>query len=63
MLSQGVCCGMGMGLVFVLLVSIMATYFQKRRVVAIGIVIIGAAFGGIIYPIIFQVILSRIEFH
>ena len=32
-----------MGLVFVLLVSIMATYFQKRRVVAIGIVIIGAA--------------------
>ncbi|KAH6671281.1 MFS monocarboxylate transporter [Halenospora varia] len=62
MLSQGVCCGIGMGLVFVPSVSITATYFQKRRAVAVGIVTTGAAFGGIVYPIIFQALLSRFGF-
>ena len=63
MLSQGVCCGIGMGLVFVPSVSITATYFQKRRAVAVGIVTTGAAFGGIVYPIIFQALLHRLGFH
>jgi MFS family permease len=61
-LSQGVCCGIGMGLVFMPSVSVTATYFQKRRALAVGIVTTGAAVGGIFYPIMFDVLLSRLDF-
>jgi MFS family permease len=62
LLSQGVCCGLGMGLVFLPSVGIPATYFVKRRALATGIVTSGASLGGIIYPVIFEQLLDTIGF-
>ncbi|CAL3970613.1 unnamed protein product [Diplocarpon coronariae] len=62
MLSQGVCCGAGMGLVFIPPISITATYFQRRRALALGIVTTGAAVGGIFYPIILELLLEGLGF-
>jgi predicted MFS family arabinose efflux permease len=51
-----------MGLVFIPSISITAAYFQTRRALAVGIVTSGAAIGGILYPIIFEALLARIDF-
>ncbi|PBP24183.1 riboflavin transporter MCH5 [Diplocarpon rosae] len=62
MLSQGICCGAGMGLVFIPSISITATYFQRRRALALGIVTTGAAAGGVVYPVVFEHLIESLEF-
>lgn len=50
-LSQGVGMGLGMGLIFVPVVSIPSHYFKRRRALVAGIVLAGNATGAIIFPI------------
>ncbi|KAE8363024.1 major facilitator superfamily domain-containing protein [Aspergillus caelatus] len=50
LLSQAVCVGIGSGLVFTPGLSIMGSYFQKYRSVAVGLSAAGAATGGMVYP-------------
>jgi len=50
-LSQGVGMGIGGGLVYVPAMAVQAHHWQARRALAMGIVITGSSFGGIIYPI------------
>ncbi|CRG92024.1 hypothetical protein PISL3812_09079 [Talaromyces islandicus] len=49
-LSQAVCVGLGNGLLFTPGLSVMSSYFQKNRVVAVGLSAAGAATGGMVYP-------------
>lgn len=51
-LSQGVLQGLGNGLLFTPLVSLVATYFSKNRTVALGFAACGAPTGGVIFPIV-----------
>ncbi|KAH9474891.1 MFS-type transporter eupM [Psilocybe cubensis] len=50
-LSQGVGMGVGLGLTFVPTVSSIVHHFQKRKVLATGIVMSGSSLGGIVFPI------------
>ncbi|PCH33722.1 MFS general substrate transporter [Wolfiporia cocos MD-104 SS10] len=50
-LSQGVGMGIGAGLMLVPAVSIQAHHWQKRRSLAMGIVMTGSGVGGLFYPI------------
>jgi MFS family permease len=62
LLSQGICQGIGDGLLFCPIVALMATYFTKKRTMAISISACGAATGGLIFPAIAQSLLHRIGF-
>lgn len=53
-LAQGVCVGFGFGLVFVPSITIVSTYFLKKRSAALGIAVTGSATGGLVFPAIAQ---------
>lgn len=61
-LAQGICQGLGDGLTFCPTVSLVATYFSKKRALAMAFTASGAAIGGIIFPLIAQQLLPRLRF-
>ena len=61
-LAQGICKGLGDGLVFCPTVSLVATYFSSRRALAMAVTASGGATGGIIFPLIAQQLLPRVGF-
>ncbi|VDB97969.1 unnamed protein product [Peniophora sp. CBMAI 1063] len=62
LLAQGVCLGIGNGLLFTPSVAIVATYFERKRGLAVGIAITGSSVSGIIYPVIFRQLQPQIGF-
>ncbi|TVY81309.1 Aspyridones efflux protein apdF [Lachnellula suecica] len=62
LLAQGVCCGLGNGCLFCPSLTILSTYFSKKRSLAIGIAAAGSATGGMIFPAMVQQLLPRIGF-
>ena len=61
-LAQGVCVGLGNGLVFCPTIALLSTYFQRRRALAIGIAACGSATGGLIYPVMVRQLLPTVGF-
>ncbi|KAI0155203.1 MFS general substrate transporter [Xylariaceae sp. FL1272] len=61
-LTQGVCLGLGSGLVYVPSISAVSNDFTTHRALAIGVAASGAAFGGVIWPIAFRQLLPSIGF-
>lgn len=61
-LAQGICGGLGNGLVFCPSLAVLSTYFTKKRSVAIAIAASGSSTGGLIYPVIVQRLLPKIGF-
>jgi MFS family permease len=49
-LAQGICMGLGNGLLFCPCISTVSTYFSKRRNIAIGMAACGSATGGLVFP-------------
>ncbi|MCJ1341413.1 hypothetical protein MMC09_006709 [Bachmanniomyces sp. S44760] len=62
LLAQGVCTGIGNGLLFCPTLTLLATYFTKRRALAISIAASGTATGGLLFPGLVEVLLPRIGF-
>lgn len=63
MLAQGLCQGIGNGLLFCPAVSLVATYFSPRkRALPVAWVACGGATGGMVFPAIAQSLLGRIGF-
>ncbi|KAK4098529.1 MFS general substrate transporter [Parathielavia hyrcaniae] len=50
LLAQGVCMGLGNGLLFCPCISTVSTYFSRRRNLAIGMAACGSATGGLVFP-------------
>ncbi|KAL8936823.1 MAG: hypothetical protein Q9216_004734 [Gyalolechia sp. 2 TL-2023] len=61
-LAQGICTGLGNGLIFCPALSVLSTYFSTRRALAIGIGASGSATGGLIFPALVQQLLPKIGF-
>jgi MFS family permease len=61
-LAQGVCCGIGNGCLFCPALSLLSTYFTKKRSLAIGIAAAGSATGGMVFPAMVQQLLPKIGF-
>ena len=61
-LAQGVLGGLACGMIFTPVVSTVGQYFAKWRAWAMGVVVSGAAFGGIIFPVTLNRLLSQIGF-
>ncbi|OJJ07189.1 hypothetical protein ASPVEDRAFT_155085 [Aspergillus versicolor CBS 583.65] len=61
-LSQGLCLGLGSGLMFTPMLSLVATYFSRNRSLAVGMAAAGSSTGGLIFPAIVKQLLPRIGF-
>lgn len=62
MLTQGVLTGLGGGIFFCPCIGLVATYFSKRRAIAVGLATTGNSVGGMIYPILSRELLPRLGF-
>ncbi|KAI1503584.1 major facilitator superfamily domain-containing protein [Biscogniauxia marginata] len=61
-LAQGVCTGLGLGFMFMPTVTVITSYFRKRRVLALTISSAGAGTGSIVFPATVQYLIPRIGF-
>ncbi|GME46618.1 MFS transporter [Neofusicoccum parvum] len=61
-LTQGICKGLGDGLVFCPTISLVATYFSRKRSMAMAFTASGGATGGIIFPLISQQLQPKVGF-
>ena len=62
LLAQGICQGLGNGLVFPPTVALVSTYFRKRRAVAVSVMSTGTATGGIVFPVVARQLLGKLGF-
>ena len=62
LLAQGICQGLGSGLVFTPTVALVSTYFSKKRAVAVSCMTAGTATGGIVFPVIARQLLDKVGF-
>lgn len=58
LLSQGICGGLGAGCLYVPTISLLPTYFSTRLGLAIGVANAGAAFGGVVFPLMLSRLLD-----
>lgn len=61
-LAHGVCTGMGNGFLLTPMMTLIATYFQRRLPLVFGIAACGSVTGGLIYPIMARTLLPTIGF-
>ncbi|GME48726.1 Major facilitator superfamily [Neofusicoccum parvum] len=61
-LAQGLCKGLGDGLVFCPTVALVATYFSTRRALAISAAATGGATGGVVFPLMARQLLPTVGF-
>lgn len=61
-LAQGLCVGLGAGMLFVPCVSLIPTYFSTKLGLAVGLASAGSSVGGIIYPIVLYQLLDKVGF-
>ena len=57
-LAQGILGGIACGIIFTAVASIVSQYFTTLRAWAVGVLVTGAAIGGIIFPIMLNRLLS-----
>jgi len=61
-LAQGVCVGLGQGLIAVPAVPILPQYFMKHKALAVGVAVSGSSLGGVIQPIVLRQLQPKIGF-
>nr|POE96970.1 aspyridones efflux protein apdf [Quercus suber] len=62
-LTQGFISGLGMACFFVTSSQVVATWFKKRKSLAIGIVASGASIAGLVYPIMVKFLITSLGFN
>jgi len=61
-LAQGICQGLGDGLLFCPTIALLSTYFVKNRAFAISLAACGGATSGMVFPAVVQQLLPKIGF-
>ncbi|KAH7054504.1 major facilitator superfamily domain-containing protein [Macrophomina phaseolina] len=62
LLSLGICTGLGCGCLFIPSVAVAATYFSSKRAIATGLAAAGGSIGGIIFPIVFRLLIEEVGY-
>lgn len=62
LLAQGLCTGIGSGIIFCPTLGLVTTYFSRHKGIAVAIVTSGNSFGGAIYPVVVRYLLHSIGF-
>jgi MFS family permease len=58
-LAQGLCLGMGLGIIFTVAIGCVSHFFAKKRGMANGLVASGSSFGGIVFPIMLNKLINK----
>ncbi|KAF7955013.1 uncharacterized protein EAE97_000272 [Botrytis byssoidea] len=61
-LAQGICCGLGIGCLFCPALSVASTSFSKNKMLAVGICACVSATGGLIFPVMFQQLITPLGY-
>ncbi|KAH8664009.1 major facilitator superfamily domain-containing protein [Xylariales sp. PMI_506] len=61
-LAQGICTGMGLGLVWMPATTVVSSYFNKRRSLAMNAASAGTGTGSVIFPAMVQYLIPQIGF-
>ncbi|KAF2877003.1 major facilitator superfamily domain-containing protein [Massariosphaeria phaeospora] len=61
-LAQGVCMGLGAGLLYIPSMALVGIWFSRKRALAMGVVMSGIAVGGVIYVIMFDRLTTSVGF-
>ncbi|KAM0426463.1 hypothetical protein ACHAPT_008154 [Fusarium lateritium] len=61
-LAQGLCTGLGMGLMYMPTVAVISSYFQKKRALALTTSASGSGVGSIVFPLVVQNLQTKIGF-
>jgi len=61
-LAQGLCTGLGLGIMFMPPVSVMNSYFKERKTFAMAIGATGTGLGSVIFPAIIQYLIPKVGF-
>ncbi|KAI0024310.1 MFS monocarboxylate transporter [Xylariomycetidae sp. FL0641] len=61
-LAQGICIGLGMGILYMPGLSVPSSYFKGKKPVAVAIIASGAGSGGLVYPAMVQQLLPSVGF-
>lgn len=61
-LAQGICSGIGMGILSMPGLSVPASYFKAKKSLAVSIIASGAGTGGLVFPAMAQQLLPRVGF-
>lgn len=59
-LAQGVCTGLGMGLMYMPAVVVVSSYFQKRKRLALTTAASGGGFGSVVFPLVIQNVQTKV---
>lgn len=59
-LAQGICVGIGLGLIWLPSITLISTYFVRKRVFAVTIAATGTSTGGMIFPAMIQYLTPKI---
>lgn len=59
-LAQGLCTGIGMGVVFMPAVAVVGTYFAKRKTMALAMAAAGSGTGSVVFPAIVQYLTPQV---
>ncbi|PQE30052.1 major facilitator superfamily transporter protein [Rutstroemia sp. NJR-2017a WRK4] len=62
LLAQGICIGLGNGLMLTPIMTIISTYFRKKLPIAMGIAACGSVTGGLIFPSMARTLLPTVGF-
>ena len=62
LLAQGVCTGIGLGLIWMPTIAVVNTYFKKRRSLALAVTSAGTGTGSMAFPAIVQYLMPYIGF-
>ncbi|KAL2787765.1 major facilitator superfamily domain-containing protein [Aspergillus keveii] len=62
LLSQGICTGLGFGLLYIPSITLVSRSFVRKRALALGVSTAGAPLGGVIYTLMFEQLLPKVEF-
>ncbi|KAL4863929.1 hypothetical protein BDV12DRAFT_201646 [Aspergillus spectabilis] len=62
LLSQGICAGLGFGLLYIPSITLVSRSFVRKRALALGVSTAGAPAGGVIYTLMFEQLLPRVGF-
>lgn len=60
--AQGVCMGIGSGLLALVPVAVLAMFFEKRRMLATGLASTGASVAGIVYTLAMRALFTSVGF-
>lgn len=61
-LAQGICTGVGLGLLFMPAVTVLSTYFRRKRAFLLALAATGTSLGGIVFPATVQYLIPTIGF-